>query len=315
MSENAKRKKVNLNKELVKGFLKDNPLLALLLGTCPALAVTTSAINGLGMGVASTLVLIMSNFIISLLRKVIPDKVRIPAYITVIASLVTVVQFLLEAYSPALNNALGIFIPLITVNCIILGRAEAFAGQNTPLASVVDAIGMGLGFTAALFCIGSLREIFGNGSILGFSIPFIGDGKLLEPMTIFIMPPGGFFIFGIMIAISQALIKKYYADQPESPAYAADFIKEEKPEPLPKGMDAPAAVSGKEAKIIKEAQKSQKKAIDENKKRSEAAKAAEGKKASAADKADKAGDDKDTAADKTDSAAKTADDEKTKEDK
>lgn len=258
--KNVRRKKPDLSKELLKGFLKDNPLLALLLGTCPALAVTTSAVNGLGMGVATTCVLLMSNLIISLLRKVIPDKVRIPSFITVIASLVTMVGFILEAYSPALNEALGVFIPLITVNCIILGRAEAFANKHKPLAALADGAGMGLGFTAALFCIGGLREILGNGSIFGWAIPFIGEDKLIQPMSIFIMPPGGFFVFAIMIAVSQALIKKFYAGKPDSPVYAADFIKKEEPSAMPEGMEVPGPVTSGEAKLIKEGQKRQEKA-------------------------------------------------------
>ncbi|MDO5733934.1 MAG: electron transport complex subunit RsxE [Eubacteriales bacterium] len=196
-----------------RGFLRENPLLALLLGACPALAVTTSAINGLGMGLAATFVLLCSNLVISLLRKAIPDKVRIPAYITIIASFVTILKFLLQAYLPELDKALGIFIPLITVNCIILGRAEAFAGKNPPLLAVIDGLGMGLGFTGALFLIGVFREVLGNGSIFGLKIP--GLAALgLKPMTLFILPPGGFIVFGILIAISQQLINKIYANEP-----------------------------------------------------------------------------------------------------
>lgn len=207
-------KKTSLGRELTKGVLRDNPLLILLLGLCPALAVTTSAINGLGMGVASTFVLVMSNLIVSLLRNVIPDKVRIPAYITIISSLVTMVQFVMQGYVPALNQALGIFIPLITVNCIILGRAEAFANRNTPLASVLDGLGMGIGFTVALFLIGATREILGNGSIFGYFLPFVGEGHMLKPIMIFAMPPGGFAVFGLLIAITQRLNNKFYARQP-----------------------------------------------------------------------------------------------------
>jgi electron transport complex protein RnfE len=206
--------KKSLGREFSKGILKDNPLLVLLLGLCPSLAVTTSAINGLGMGLAATFVLVMSNMIISLLRKVIPDQVRIPAYITIIASLVTMVQFVLQGYVPALNQALGIFIPLITVNCIILGRAEAFANRNTVGASVMDGLGMGVGFTTALFLIGATREILGNGSIFGYALPFVGEGHMLKPIMIFAMPPGGFAVFGLLIAIAQKLNNRYYATQP-----------------------------------------------------------------------------------------------------
>ncbi|HZK42654.1 MAG TPA: electron transport complex subunit E, partial [Clostridia bacterium] len=167
--------------ELTKGIVKENPLLILMLGTCPALAVTTSAINGLGMGAASTAVLVLSNVVISLLRKVIPDRIRIPAYITIIASLVTILQFLLQAYLPELDKSLGIFIPLITVNCIILGRAEAFANSHGVLISAIDGLGMGFGFTLALFFIGALREILGFGTLFNVAMPWISEGGL-QPM-------------------------------------------------------------------------------------------------------------------------------------
>lgn len=215
--------KTSLGREFSKGILKDNPLLILLLGLCPSLAVTTSAINGLGMGVAATFVLVMSNVIISALRKVIPDQVRIPAYITIIASLVTMVQFVLQAYVPALNQALGIFIPLITVNCIILGRAEAFANRNSVGASAMDGLGMGVGFSIALVLIGAARELLGNGSIFGYYLPFVGDGQILKPIMIFAMPPGGFAVFGILIAITQRLNNKFYAQQPLGTMDRAQF--------------------------------------------------------------------------------------------
>lgn len=202
-------------KSLLAGILRENPLLVLLLGTCPALAVTTSLSNGLGMGLAATFVLICSNFVISVLRKLIPDRVRIPAYITIIASFVTILQFLLEAYIPALNQTLGIFIPLITVNCIILGRAEAFAGKNRPLVSVLDGLGMGLGFCLALSLIGGLREILGNGTIFNYPIPFVGGDHSLQPILMFILPPGGFIIFGLLIAVAQKMSRKLYADRPD----------------------------------------------------------------------------------------------------
>ena len=199
-----------------RGILQENALLVLLLGCCPSLAVTTSLINGVGMGVAATFVLLCSNLVISLLRNLIPDKVRIPCYITIIASFVTILQFLLEAYVPALNDTLGIFIPLITVNCIILGRAEAFAGKNTPLISVIDGLGMGIGFTAALGLIGGLRELLGNATLVDQTIPHFGGAYTLQPMLLFILPPGGFIIYGLLLALAQQLSKKLYGDKPDS---------------------------------------------------------------------------------------------------
>lgn len=207
-------KKNSIGYELVKGITKENPLLILMLGTCPALAVTTSAINGLGMGIATTAVLVLSNLVISMLRKAIPDRIRIPAYITIIASLVTILHFLLQAYVPALNASLGIFIPLITVNCIILGRAEAFANTHDVFISVIDGIGMGAGFTLALFLIGSLREILGFGTFFDLPMPWIQEGGL-QPMMVFGLPAGGFAIFGLMVAITQKLNKRFYARRPQ----------------------------------------------------------------------------------------------------
>ncbi len=181
---------------ITKGIIKENPVLVLLLGTCPFLATTTSAFNGLGMGVSTTAVLICSNVVISLLKKVIPDKVRIPCYIVVIAGFVTVVQMLLKAYLPALDKSLGLFIPLIVVNCIILGRAEMFASKNTVFDSLLDGLGMGLGFTFALFMMGAIRELLGSGAILGFGV----IPKAVAPMTIFMLAPGGFFVYGCLVA-------------------------------------------------------------------------------------------------------------------
>lgn len=181
---------------LTAGILKENPVLVLLLGTCPTLAVSTMAVNGLGMGIATMLVLIGSNLVISLLKDIIPDKVRIPCYIVVIAGFVTVVQMLIKAYAPAIDNALGIYLPLIVVNCIILGRAEMFASKNSPLDSVLDAIGMGIGFTLALLVIGSVREILGSGTWFGLTV----TKKLFDPMIFFLLPPGGFFVYGLVIA-------------------------------------------------------------------------------------------------------------------
>lgn len=186
---------------LTKGLIKENPTLVLLLGTCPFLATSTSAINGAGMGLSTTAVLICSNIVISLLKNVIPDRVRIPCYIVVIAGFVTVVQFLLQAYLPDLNASLGLYIPLIVVNCIILGRAEMFASKNTVIDSALDGIGMGLGFTLALFLMGAIREFFGAGTVLGFEV----TTNVITPMVIFILPAGGFFVFGILTAIVNKL--------------------------------------------------------------------------------------------------------------
>ena len=197
-----------LIKEFTKGIIKENPVLCLVLGTCPTLAVTTGVSSALGMGIAATAVLVCSNSVISLLRKLIPQKVRIPAYITIIASFVTIVQMLVKAYAPALNDALGVYLPLIVVNCIILGRAEMFASKHGIAASALDGLGMGIGFTAALFIMGSIREILGAGSWLGLKIPFLCD----NPILIFILPPGGFFVFGMLMALANKLNSKNTKD-------------------------------------------------------------------------------------------------------
>lgn len=178
------------------GLLKENPSLRLVLGTCPTLAVTTLAVNGLGMGLAATFVLVCSNIAISALRKIIPDKVRLPAYITVIATFVTVLQMLVKAFVPALDSALGIFLPLIVVNCIILARAEAFAAKNGVAASVADGLGIGLGYTISLTFLGSLREILGNGT--WFGNPVMWDG--FQPFTIMVQAPGAFICLGLILA-------------------------------------------------------------------------------------------------------------------
>ena len=189
---------------LTKGIVKENPVLRLVLGTCPTLAVTTAAFNGVGMGVAATLVLLGSNVVISLLRKVIPDKVRIPAFITIIAAFVTIIQMLVKAFAPAIDKSLGIFLPLIVVNCIILARAEMFASKNSVWPSILDALGMGIGFTAALTLMGMIRELIGTGCIFGVSI----TAGAIEPMLIFILPPGGFFVFGILVVLSNKIAVK-----------------------------------------------------------------------------------------------------------
>jgi len=185
---------------LYNGLLKENPVLVLMLGMCPALAVSTQAANGIGMGLSTLAVLVLSNFVISCLRKVIPDQVRLPAYIVIVASLVTVTELLIEAYLPSLYDALGIYIPLIVVNCIILGRAEAYANKNTPLLSVMDGIGMGLGFTVALTLAGMIRELLGTGKVFGAQLLPEGFG-----MTIFIQPPGAFLVFALIIAVMNAV--------------------------------------------------------------------------------------------------------------
>ena len=179
------------------GLLKENPSLRLVLGTCPTLAVTTLAVNGLGMGLAATFVLVCSNIAISALRKIIPDKVRLPAYITVIATFVTVLQMLVKAFVPALDSALGIFLPLIVVNCIILGRAEMFASKNSIGLSALDGLGMGLGFTGTLVVMGSVREVLGAGTLFGVQVM----PAAVDPMTVFITPPGGVFVFGCLMAL------------------------------------------------------------------------------------------------------------------
>ena len=186
---------------LYNGIIKENPTLVLMLGMCPTLAVTTSAINGLGMGLSTTVVLTMSNMIIAALRKLIPDKVRMPAFIVVVASFVTIVDLLIQGFLPTLNDALGIYIPLIVVNCIILGRAEAYASKNPVLPSIFDGLGMGLGFTLALTMIGLIRELLGAGTAFGFRI--MPDS--FEPFSIFIMAPGAFFILALLTAIQNKL--------------------------------------------------------------------------------------------------------------
>ena len=188
----------------LKGLVKENPVLVLILGTCPTLAVSTNVMSALGMGAASTIVLLCSNIVISALRKVIPDKVRIPCYIVLIAGFVTMVQMLVKAFAPALDEALGIYLPLIVVNCIILGRAEMFANKNTVIDSAIDGLGMGIGFTLALFLMATIREVLGSGSWLGFSIPVLADNNI----SIMTMAPGGFLVFGILIAVVNTVTKK-----------------------------------------------------------------------------------------------------------
>ena len=209
--------KKSLGKVFFNGIIPENPTFRLVLGTCPTLAVTTSAINGLGMGAAATFVLLGSNIVISALRKIIPDKVRIPAFIVVICTFVTMVQMLMQAYLPALNESLGIFIPLIVVNCIILARAEAFASKNPPIASAADGLGMGIGFTLALTLIGTIRELIGSGSAFGMNVL----GASYEPMLLIVLASGGFLTFGTLLGIFNLIVKKIERKRTAKEARAA----------------------------------------------------------------------------------------------
>ncbi len=206
--------KTKLGKEFTKGLIKENPVLRLVLGTCPTLAVSVSVTNAIGMGIAATIVLVCSNIVISALRKIIPSKIRIPAYIVVIASFVTIVQMLVKAFVPALNDALGVYLPLIVVNCIILGRAEAFAGKNPVLASCFDGLGMGVGFTFALIVMATIREIIGSGTFLDGidsltalfgATSFTGFTLFSNPVGVMVMAPGGFLVFGLVMALANRI--------------------------------------------------------------------------------------------------------------
>lgn len=195
---------MNNTQTLLKGIIKENPVLVLLLGTCPTLAVTADVKSAVGMAAAAAIVLILSNLVISLLRNVIPDKVRIPCYIVVIAGFVTVVEMLMHAFFPDIYSALGIFLSLIVVNCIILGRAEMFASKNGVIASVMDGVGMAIGFAIALVAMATIREVFGTGSFFGLEIPFVKDYTI----PILTSAPGGFFVFGLLIAIVNKFMSK-----------------------------------------------------------------------------------------------------------
>ncbi len=188
---------------IVDGIVKSNPTFVLVLGMCPTLGTTTSAVNGLGMGVATMAVLVMSNLVISLIKGIIPDKVRIPAFIVVIASFVTVIQMLMQAFVPGLYAALGVFIPLIVVNCIILGRAEAFASKNGAFDSILDGIGIGLGFTLALTCLGAVREVLGSAAIFGYPLGFADRAPL-----IFVLAPGAFLALGYMMVLFNKMVRR-----------------------------------------------------------------------------------------------------------
>lgn len=201
----------------VNGIFNENPVFRLVLGTCPIIAVTTSVSNGIGMGLAATLVLLGSNLVISALRNFIPSKVRIPAYMVVISTFVTIIQLLMQAFIPSLYESLGIFLPLIVVNCIILARAEAFAGKNAVMPSIVDGIGMGIGFTAALVMISAIREFFGTGGIMGFQLM----GAAFEPVLLFVLAPGGFLVFGLLLGIINAIVDKRKASKANKEVKAA----------------------------------------------------------------------------------------------
>ena len=187
---------MSLGKIIKNGLIDENPTFVQVIGMCPTLAVTTSAINGLGMGLSTTAVLVCSNIVIAMMRKIIPSKIRIPAFIVVIATFVTIIGMLLKAYIPSLDNALGLFIPLIVVNCLILGRAESFASKNKTLESAADGLGMGLGFTLSLTVLAAIREILGNGSLFGINL----FGASFEPALLFILPPGAFLTLGFLLA-------------------------------------------------------------------------------------------------------------------
>ena len=195
-------KKKTVRSVFFNGLITENPTFRLVLGTCPTMAVTTSAINGVGMGLAATFVLIGSNVVISLLRHFIPDKIRIPSFIVIICTFVTIVQMVMQAFLPSLYASLGLFIPLIVVNCIILARAEAFASKNGVLLSAVDGVGMGLGFTAAITIIGAIRELFGNGTVFGLRV----FGPSYQPMLLLVLPAGGFIVFGLLLGLMNLIL-------------------------------------------------------------------------------------------------------------
>ena len=207
-------KKTSLKSVFLNGLVTENPTFRLVLGTCPTMAVTTSAINGIGMGAAATFVLIGSNVVISLLRNFIPDKIRIPSFIVVICTFVTMIQMIMQAFLPSLYESLGIFIPLIVVNCIILARAEAFASKNAVGLSAMDGLGMGLGFTIAITIIGSIRELIGNGTLFGMQV----FGASYQPMLLIILPAGGFIVFGLLLGLVNVLTARIAKKQKEADA-------------------------------------------------------------------------------------------------
>jgi electron transport complex protein RnfE len=196
--------KKGLLHELTKGIIEENPILIIMLGLCPTLAVSTSAANGLGMGAAFCFVVIGSNLVISLIRSVVPSQIRIPVYITVISTFVTIVDYALKAYLPLLSRSLGVFVPLIVVNCIVMGRAEAFASRNGVAASLMDGIGMGIGFTLIITLLGAVRELLGNGTVFGFPVL----PSAFQPFLLFILPPGAFLVIGFMMAAQKKFFQK-----------------------------------------------------------------------------------------------------------
>ena len=206
-----KSNKPTMRGVFINGVLNENPTFRLVLGTCPTLAVTTSAINGIGMDLAATFVLVCSNIVVSCVRKLIPDKARIPSFIVIIATFVTIVQMVMQAFLPSLYDALGLFIPLIVVNCIILARAEAFASKNGPLISAVDGLGMGLGFTCSITLIGIIRELIGNGTVFGISLL----GASYQPMLLLVLAPGGFITYGLVLGIINAITARRQAGKEE----------------------------------------------------------------------------------------------------
>jgi len=193
-------------KELTKGFIKENPILVIMLGLCAALACSTSATDALGMGVAFSFVMLGSNVVVATIRKLVPNQVRIPVYITVISTFVTIVDYSLKAYFPALSQSLGVFVPLIVVNCIVMGRAEAFSSKNTVMASLMDGIGMGIGFTMIITMIGGVRELLGNGTVFGHQLM----PALYQPVIILILPPGAFLVIGFLIALHRKVMITFY---------------------------------------------------------------------------------------------------------
>ena len=207
----AESNKPTMRGVFINGILNENPTFRLVLGTCPTLAVTTSAINGIGMGLAATFVLVCSNIVVSCVRKLIPDKARIPSFIVIIATFVTIVQMVMQAFLPSLYDALGLFIPLIVVNCIILARAEAFASKNGPLISAMDGLGMGLGFTCSITLIGIIRELIGNGTVFGISLL----GASYQPMLLLVLAPGGFITYGLVLGIINAITARRQAGKEE----------------------------------------------------------------------------------------------------
>ena len=198
-----------LLKELTKGFIKENPIVVIMLGLCATLACSTSATDALGMGVAFSFVMLGSNIVVAAIRKLVPSQVRIPVYIIVISTFVTIVDYTLKAYFPALSQSLGVFVPLIVVNCIVMARAEAFSSKNTVMASLMDGIGMGIGFTAIITLIGAIRELLGNGSLFGHQVM----SAQYQPFMIFILPPGAFLVIGFLMALHRKIMMTFYKSQ------------------------------------------------------------------------------------------------------